>query len=1039
MLAHTSRLRGHFGARRSVAGRLALAGLVAAAALTTLSALSGCSGGGSSSSSYSTHGTLLSVDFPDPSGVNSEASDTPPGAAPLLQQVVFTFDGSPDPNVVSGNTIQIRDASGFPVPGSFAVSGTTVTFTPQLPTRPVTIAANGAIDAGGAGLAPTANYTIRTGPGIFTFITRVDPQLLARFKDPTNSNDILIGFRTGSDPANFFAGPPLSSPLLLSADPVDGATGVSPNLYTDPGGLFPPRRAFELRFDGAVSPDLGNVSSDTFQLIDLDDRPAAFPSGLPLGVDVTVVENALDHSVVEVTSSGILPFGHQLALEYPSDLHGISQTGALSGATTIAAAFTIATGPASVNDDLAENFDSNARQETDPSQLGIGVLAADWNKDGAAILQAGFAFQGNGLLGRFIPPPPAAGDTKVVTLDTSQQPFPLFDGSTPDAPVFTVTGGVFPFTDVDIPAGVVIQPLGNNPLVITATGSFRLAGSIYVGGQDGTPDNAYDSAVTSVPGGAATCGGGRGGEGHPIIFFPPDQVSYANLVSPTYGGTGFGVDPVDGVMKRIGGTGGQSGMTDNPDNNGKYSTDHELECVETLRTTPGVPGVKVPGGGGGSMFLLGHSPGDLDSGYGGNIINGKGNVLPDGDGGYIIRTISHKSLDPGVPGQWPFYDDGNAQNDFYGSRGQLTRLIGGQGGGSGATSVEGYYCGLWCKHDSDSTNDHVCNGEDNVLADSIGDARGGGGGGGGGAVLIQALGAITLDATSIIDAHGGAGMGGEAVGCSDFGGGGGGGAGGMVIVQSGTSIFVDAGARIDVREGGGDRADDRDYYVNSSSCTGDGSDGVAIGDGGPGGQGFIQLQVPAGQVASVIDSAGSFPRAKTKYDPVPWIDPNNIFNPVEFTPFSVAISTWYDLGRVIARSPGSTPAFSFGGLDASGLVTTDGSGNVLDPSHTDIVCDYLGQFDPITRTYRPGQEPKSDFIPPNASIKVEFQGASAVVEGSKEVDPASVTPWTASPTVADGMQFIRWRITFDLTASGGVLSPDTPRPAVQSIVVHSNF
>ena len=124
----------------------------------------------------------------------------------------------------------------------------------------------------------------------------------------------------------------------------------------------------------------------------------------------------------------------------------------------------------------------------------------------------------------------------------------------------------------------------------------------------------------------------------------------------------------------------------------------------------------------------------------------------------------------------------------------------------------------------------------------------------------------------------------------------------------------------------------------------------------------------------------------------------------------------------------------------NGLVQTDASGNVLDPAHTDVVCDYLGQLDPITRQYKPGQEPRSDFIPPNATVKVEFQGASAVVEGSKEIDPASTTLWAASPSVANGMQFIRWRITFDLTAnSGGSLAPDTPRPTVQSIQVTSDF
>jgi hypothetical protein len=279
-------------------------------------------------------------------------------------------------------------------------------------------------------------------------------------------------------------------------------------------------------------------------------------------------------------------------------------------------------------------------------------------------------------------------------------------------------------------------------------------------------------------------------------------------------------------------------------------------------------------------------------------------------------------------------------------------------------------------------------------------------------------------------------MGGEAIGCSNYGGGGGGGAGGLVVVQSGTSITVAASARIDVREGGGDNASDGSVY---GSCDDGGSDG-AIGDGGAGSPGFIQLQVPAGQTALVADPVGSFPRRNSTYDPSPWIDPSNTLNPVEFTPISVAISTWYDLGRTITRAPGSTPDFNFGGLDANGLVQTDANGNVLDPAATDIVCDYLGQIDPVTRQYRPGQQPRSDFIPPNASVKVEFQGANAVVEGSKEIDPASITLWSPTAAVADGMQFLRWKITFDLTAApGSTLTPDSPRPAVQAIQVQVGF
>jgi len=304
-----------------------------------LLALTSCGGGGggSSGSGFDSHGKLLSVSFPDPSDVNTETTDTPPALAPLLQQVVFTFDSNPDPNTIGSGTIQIRDGSGFPVPGQFVVEGPVVTFTPQLPTRPVTIAGDGSVDDGGAGLEPGGAYTVRLGSQTLKFISAIDSKLLTRFRDPNFSSGILIGFRTGIDPLHFFAGLPLVAPVFLESDPVDGVTGVSPDLYTDPDHLFPPRRSFLLRFDAPVNPDVSNVSGDTFQLIDLDDRPGGFPNGLPLGIDVSVLENALDHSVVEIMPSGVLPFGHQLALEYPIDLQGTSQTGTLTGTKAIAA------------------------------------------------------------------------------------------------------------------------------------------------------------------------------------------------------------------------------------------------------------------------------------------------------------------------------------------------------------------------------------------------------------------------------------------------------------------------------------------------------------------------------------------------------------------------------------------------------------------------------------------------------------------------------------------------------------------------------
>src|SRR5262245_58116115 len=90
-------------------------------------------GGGPSSSSFDRSASLQTITFPDPTGVNPEATDSPPQNAPLVQQVVFTFNGRPDPNRVSTTTVQVRDENNLPVDGTFTVSGSTITFTPTLP------------------------------------------------------------------------------------------------------------------------------------------------------------------------------------------------------------------------------------------------------------------------------------------------------------------------------------------------------------------------------------------------------------------------------------------------------------------------------------------------------------------------------------------------------------------------------------------------------------------------------------------------------------------------------------------------------------------------------------------------------------------------------------------------------------------------------------------------------------------------------------------------------------------------------------------
>ncbi len=1034
--------------------RLQRAVTIAALSSLILPACSG--GGGGGSSGFDETATLTAISFPDPSNVNPEPELQAPLAAPLVQQIVLEFSGRPNPNQVTPDRIRIRDLRGSEVPGSFSVEQNRVTFTPDLPREPVV----GGFDSGGAGLRPGTSYTIGVGPGTWPgFVKAVDASLASASADPSNPRNVLVTFRTTSNSSDFFRGIAPRRPRLQNTNPLDGATGISPGLYGDPDQRFPARRSFRLTFDGPIHPQQTNL--DGFRLVDLEDRSPDSPTGLSLGITVRLQENTLERSVVEVEPHGILPFGHLLSLEYPSQVRGLSQGEGAGPATTVAATFTVANAPSGViRDVLSEDFDGRDRQET--ADVDPGVVLAQWDQLDSNLLEPGFLFRGEGELGPFTPPPPdRPSEIRTVVLDTSRQTFPLLDGSTPSAPPgMVIEGGVFPFSEIDIPEGVVVIPKGPNPLILSATGNVTIAGEINLLGSRGTDENTFDSAVAPLPGGQAASGGGRGGDGQPL-YYRGNLGDPLALVSPPRGGQGWGPSN----REAIGGQGGQSGILDT--NRGEevfekeegvpcpegfveetrrnkvvcvrrftdddlYGRDREVNCDELAGFSGSVDnhsnGYKAPGGGGGSFFRPGKQ-----------TVVGEGNVITDGQGNFILRRpethAQYDVLESGLPGA-PVFVDEISSNDFLGPLGERQEIHGGQGGGAGGTGLDGYYCGHWCKTDADPRNNQLCkpdrfmNFPDTRFASSVGDSRGGGGGGGGGALAIEALGSITMEPTGRIACAGGGGAGGEALGCSNYGGSGGGGSGGAIVLRSATSIDVTSGATLNVRGGPGRAATKRRGWVLNCVQMSSSNPGA----GGDGGAGIIQLQVPAGKTANVASDANVVPRAS-------WVDKSNLRNPSQFTDVSQAVSRWYDLGRVTKRPPANTnPVFFFRGLDNEGYVPTDDQGFVIEPDKIDIRVDFLGQEDPNNPgTFRPGLEPKAHFIPTNATVRVQFQGARAITEGSKEIDPDTVTDWAPSPTIANSMQFLRYRVTFDLAAEDQPVTKDTPRPVVQKLSIRAEF
>jgi hypothetical protein len=631
-----------------------------------------------------------------------------------------------------------------------------------------------------------------------------------------------------------------------------------------------------------------------------------------------------------------------------------------------------------------------------------------------------------------------------------------------------VEGGVFHFRDIIIPAGVTVKGFGSNPLVLTATGRIEIDGVIDVSGEDGTDDCTFNLAIIPTPGGRGGPGGGRGGVSHPQT--PPDWKELTDLRSPAKAEDGWGYSD----LSRDGGRGGESGAcgTDTHYMGGADGEDRDS---------------RASGGGGGSFFQEG------GRGYHGLGMYGADPLDPnryferdywwwyDGHPNPVSGYNYYRSKHPpgGKPGEKAFRDS-LADNDFIGPKGEVPFLRGGQGGGGGGSRLDSMNpatIGL-----AASWNPPVDR--------SAYDAKGGGGGGGGGGLGLYALGKIRIGSTAAILAKGGDGGGGECIGHSNYGGGAGGGSGGAVIADSADSILIEDGAAVDVSGGWPGEAKEVTQYTSiaydANLCLNPDSAGVyrdqhkasfcswSVGDGGFGGHGIVQLQVPDWTQDLVVENPDGLAAAICEVD---WDGPrctghNSQTNPhcgcnatgtncafrfwhynVNYDqydnpslpvtldclvppertptflgPLSYGLSRWIDMGQTIHRDPvGGFPPprlLDFVGIDAGGVVITS-NGYIPNPDLYDIEVDAPDV----------GME---DYIPDGNEVAILFQGADALVPGSKVPDPASVTDWTADLASLSGKQFVRFRVRLD-TADGVPLTAANPKPQVNRVRVKVQY
>ena len=631
-------------------------------------------------------------------------------------------------------SFQVLDQNGNPVTeqpaGTFATDvspgdslpGRRLLFKPRLPS-------NDTYDNGG--FRPGRTYLVQLVGG-----DQRNGNVLRDINGKGLSVPVTFQFSTadGTSPAQLFRDTLAGGPRRLGYQitPEPDAQGVALNKL----GLAPVE--IRLQFDQQLNPHSSNVpvSLDTNPLLrSVNDKGRIFleydnPISATQSVTTWIPANVeLDNdnfpSSVVLRPVGVLPNNADIRVIVENTLEDISGESNVANPAydRVFTTFHTRSSYDAQFDAVVEDFATSNAVDFDAPFL---EPQADVE---AGFVRAGFDFAGTTTTMEFEPNVPE------VVLDTDFTQVVPKNG----AP-FNVSGGVFNFRSVFIPAGVTVNGIGRNPMVWLCSGNFEVAGLLSVRGGHGQRVNTLNSANFPAGGGAGVCGGGNGGDGSP-----------SGTSRDMTGQAGYGPG------QRPGG-GGRAGRISCAANCGRGS-----------------------GGGGGSLATQG------DPNYFGNGAanqptsfqqkRGIGGQGCNGASGNVARSLSGGEAGPLV------FSDARTDNNFWGSAinlnqqvrvvGELATPTGGGGGGGGG--------------------DYAVSGGCNPLEQNwIVDPKGGGGGGGGGVLIVKALGNIIIDATGRITADGGSGGGGEQAGSCNYGGGGGGGAGGMVILQAGGQIILNA-------------------------------------------------------------------------------------------------------------------------------------------------------------------------------------------------------------------------------------------------------
>lgn len=933
----------------------------------------------------------------------------------LNRPIDITFNDAVDFGSLDANTIQIYSvATGFAATGTWSLKpgdeGRTIRFQPRCPTN-ATSTDGGFVPGGRAYRLVIPTSAGRSGTVLRSLAGK--PLTLGgtrTFRTPTNPPEYFLDLRPNA--------PPALHEIALGTQRVypDPATGGVPqyavpidlNRFTAP---WPP---LVLTFDQALSPRSGNVSADNIQIVF---REGSGPE-IDVPVTVTMIENCGEPGArVLVTPEGILPPATTLELVVRRELEDLGGERASQDARPLRLITEAAT-----SHDLDVVFEDFTDTGLEDENAPFAEPRATWGPNGE--LLPATAFDGTNT----------DFDWEVnrnTTIDTNLD----FITDITRSRTIVVQNGIVDVRSIRIRPGVTLSVVGPHPLILLATGSITVEGTIVVTGPPADGVRTLCSAYIPESGAQAVCGGGDGGD-----------ASWETTTSTPRGGHGNGAFNVPD----IGGQGGESGYGDR---NGAMSLGHR------------------PAGGGGGSFGT------------------RGTAGIDGGPTALGAVTNQAPPRGGRPGEPPFGDP-DPGNDFFGlaydpatgvvTRGELREPTGGQGGGAGGDAVQ------WTSFPNPNWNDP------NTVGDTC-DIKGGNAGAGGGVFVLKALGPVIISGR--VESNGGAGGRSERF----LGGGGGGGSGGHIILMSGTRMDLTGATLVARGGPGGVGEEGSPFPArNAGGPGGDGVIQVHVPDPSrdlvpaqPQGTPTPWVLTPDYGALSRAQSrwirtgftdpgSASYPDPPlylfpgTRYagiDPVTGdvqrdgrdqvIHPGSAFTArvprtaVASHTITIAktelpdISNWQALRRwelVDAAAPQEHAYTVLTVHAAQDDVRLD-----MDPLDGDLASTLqfmedtaIVEFHP--RFYEIRTDGRESAFPPSVAIRFEFQGADPDPNDAMHPDLSTVVPdprnlqtFTGDVQAIDGKSFVRFRVTFDLDANGQGLRRNSPRPSLRFLALPFHF